>query len=143
MIVTEVIHCRGHENILSLHKSTLEITKEDTLTLAGDCIIGICADKGAADLSDEFKSTLRMPGAVLTTTFEANGITASVTAKGADLPLTHPTDFVWRKSDFICGRTIAVNADKAARDIPRELICELKKGAEMKVTLTVQTDELQ
>ena len=143
MIYTEVIHCRGHENVLSLHKSTFEITKEETLTLSGDCIIAVGADKGAADLSDEFKSALRMPGTVLTTTFEANGVTASVTAKGGNLPLTHPTDFVWRKSTFICGRTVAVNADKAARDLPRELIAELKKGAEMKVTLTVQTDEPQ
>ncbi|HJJ38543.1 MAG TPA: DUF371 domain-containing protein [Methanocorpusculum sp.] len=143
MKYTEIIHCRGHENVLSLHKSTFEITKEETLTLTGDCIVGICADKGAADLSDEFKSALRSPGAVLTTTLEANGITASITAKGTDLPLTHPTDFVWRKSDFICGRTIAVHADKAARDLPRGLISELKKGAEMTVTLTVQTDEPQ
>ena len=27
MEAVEVIHCRGHENVLGLHKSTFEITK--------------------------------------------------------------------------------------------------------------------
>ena len=139
MEVKEVIRCRGHENILSTHKSTFEITKEETLTLSGDCIIGVGADKGCADLSEEFKQALRNPNAELTAVFSANGVSAEVRAKGCgSLTLTHPTDMVWRKSDFTCGRTIAVKADSAARDIPRALIQELKKGAEMTVTLSVR-----
>jgi len=35
---------KGHKNILSLHKKTIEITKESELTINGDCIIGTSAD---------------------------------------------------------------------------------------------------
>ena len=140
MEITEVIRCRGPPNIQSLHKSTFEITKEEELTLSGDCIIGVGADKGCADLSEDFKKALQTPGAELITVFSANGVTAMVTAKGAEgLSLTDPEDMVWRKSSFVCGRTIATAADAAARDLPRELIEELKKGAEMTVTLSVRT----
>ena len=140
MEITEVIRCRGHANVRSLHKSTFEITKEEELTLSGDCIIGVGADKGCADLSDEFKKALQTQGAELTTVLSVNGVTAVVTAKGAEgLSLTDPDDMVWRKSGFVCGRTIATASDAAARDLPRELIEELKKGAEMTVTLSVRT----
>ena len=31
----------GHKNILSLHKKTIEITKDSQLTVNGDCIVGV------------------------------------------------------------------------------------------------------
>mgnify|MGYP001585634981 CR=1 FL=1 len=36
--------CYGHENITARHKTTLEFTKSNELSLKGDCIIGIKAD---------------------------------------------------------------------------------------------------
>ena len=30
----------GHKNILSLHKKTIEITKDSKLSVSGDCIVG-------------------------------------------------------------------------------------------------------
>ena len=36
--------CYGHENITAKHKTTLEFTKSNELSLKGDCIIGIKAD---------------------------------------------------------------------------------------------------
>lgn len=141
MDVTEIIHCRGHANVRGLHKSTFEITREEELSPQGDCIIGVAADKGCADLSPAFKAALQNPQATLTTTLEAGGITHTVTAAGTDLmALDHETDLVWRKSTFVCGRTIGIGADAAARDLPRDLIEVLKTGAELTVTLTVHTD---
>ena len=32
---------KGHENVTSKHKKTLEFTKESHLTKNGDCIVGI------------------------------------------------------------------------------------------------------
>ena len=34
----------GHPNILGIHKTTLEFTKDEELSLDGDCIVGVKAD---------------------------------------------------------------------------------------------------
>ena len=49
MAVRELIRCRGHPLVSSRHPTTFEVTKDEHLTAAGDCIIGIGADRGAAD----------------------------------------------------------------------------------------------
>jgi hypothetical protein len=47
---------------------------------------------------------------------------------------------VVRKSDYTSSRTLAVHADKAAKDISRELVEKLKNPAQKaKITLTVTT----
>ena len=38
------------------------------------------------------------------------------------LQLSHEHDIVIRRSDFISDRTLAVQADAAAKDIPREMV---------------------
>jgi len=46
-----------------------------------------------------------------------------VKARGSPrLLFTHATDLVVRKSDYVCGRTLAIRADKAAKDLSRKLI---------------------
>ncbi len=137
---TEIIHCRGHPNIRGRHKSTFEITKEPALSPNGDCIIAVGADKGAADLSPAFKKALASDTAVLTAVFSAAGIETRVVSSGSPaLTLTHPTDLVWRRSAFVCSRTIGIYADHTAALLPRELIAVLQEGAEMTVTLTVRS----
>jgi hypothetical protein len=117
----------GHENIEATHLTTLEITKEVHLSRRGDCIIAVAADKSLPDLSEEFKESLRKPSAKLTLTIEANGITAQINAYGSPkLILTHPSDMVVRKSSYIDDRTLAINADKAAADLPRKLVEKLR-----------------
>jgi len=134
----ETIRAKGHANILSTHRNTLEFTAEERLTRRGDCIIAVSADKTMADLSDEFKAALRRPDAILNLTIECNGVSDRVTAHGhPQLSLTHPTDFVIRKSDFICPRTLAVNADKAACDLSRRLVEELKNDRPVVIKLDV------
>ena len=142
MSVTEIIHCHGHKNVRSLHRNTFEITKETELSLNGDCIIAVGADKGAADLSSEFRAVLAKDGVVLRTTLVSGDISVTVLSEGASgITLTHPTDLVWRRSTFVCPRTVAVYSDHTAIQLPRELVTALQSGAEMTVTLTVE--ELQ
>jgi hypothetical protein len=50
--------------------------------------------------------------------------------------MDHPADMVWRKSPFVCGRTIGILSDRVALTLPRELIAHLARGKEMVVTLT-------
>ena len=53
------IHFLGHPNIRSNHKKTIEITKDSHLTPQGDCIIGVSATSGCADLPSELKEKLK------------------------------------------------------------------------------------
>lgn len=136
MEITEEIICHGHVNIRGLHRTTFEITCEDELSLQGDCIIGVLADKGAADLGDDFRSLLADDSATLTTRLEAEGIMCEIRSRGSSgMKLDHPTDLVWRRSEFVCGRTIGVGSDYVARTLPRDLIRVLSEGAELRVQL--------
>jgi hypothetical protein len=60
-----------------------------------------------------------------------------VYAKGhPSLTLSHPGDIVIRKSKFICERTLAICATKAAKDFSREFIQKLRReGAKLFVQI--------
>ena len=137
----EIIHAWGHENILATNKTTFEITKDRHLTKRGDCIVAVNSDKAAVDLSQEFKRTIRNANARLTIAIRANRATEIVHASGnALLPFTHATDLVVRKSDFISDRTLAIKADKAAKDFPLSFVKKLQNPKqEVMITLTVET----
>jgi hypothetical protein len=137
--IREIIFGYSHENIRATHKTTLEFTKDTHLSKKGDCIVAVAADKALADLNPEFKENLRKPHAKLTILIEAGGIAEQVNAHGSpQLFLTHPADMVIRKSDYVCSRTLAIHANKAAQDLSRELVEKLKKPQqEVKITLVV------
>ena len=137
--IEEVVLGLGHENILATHKTTIEFTKDTHLSRKGHCVIAVAADKALADLSPEFKTGLRKPNAKLTIRIEAGGTSSQVQAYGVEqLSLEHPMEAVVRKSDYICSRTLAVRADKAACDLPRELVEKLKNPKQrVKITLSM------
>ena len=140
MKASETIHAHGHKNVTSRNRMTLEITKETHLTVRGDCIIALAADKGARDLSPEFKKLAQNEKARIKITIEASGEIEVVNAHGhPQLSFTHPTDLVVRKSDYTCNRTLAVRADKAAIDLPETLVKKLQDPKQrVKATLTVE-----
>jgi hypothetical protein len=140
MKAIEVINAFGHKNIRAAHKTTLEITKEEELSLMGDCVIAVSADKGFLELNPEFKRFLLMEGAKLTILIDAAGVTDAVHALGSPkLVLTHPTDLVVRKSNYVCSRTLAIRADKAACTLSRRLVEKLQNPKQrVKITLTVE-----
>jgi len=128
MKVVETILARGHENITATHKTTFEITKEESLTKRGDCIIAVSANKTMPDFKLEFKKALKNENAKLIIEIKAGEIREIVRAYGSSqLQLTHPTDMVIRKSSYICDRTLAIKADKAAADLSRSLVEKLRK----------------
>jgi len=136
MRVREVVVCRGHPNISGTHRSTFEVTMDAHLSPSGHCIIGVGADKGAADLSEEFRRTLADARAVLYTTLTAEEYSVCIRARGHEtMTLDHPADLVWRKSGFVCGRTVGIHADHAASTLPRDLIAALQGGAELVVEM--------
>lgn len=134
----EVIRCQGHPNIRGIHPTTFEVTTDKDLTYQGDCIIGVEANKGAADLDPIFSNLLRNDSALLLTSLKAGSMEIRVSSMGDPrLILTHHSDLVWRRSRFIDSRTVGIASDLAAVDLPRELIDLLKDGAELLVEMTV------
>ena len=130
------IRAKGHENVTSKHKSTFEITKDPELTLSGDCIVGVDMDKTMLDFPQEFKDKIADSNTKIIVELKTENDYDEIVGYGhEDLELTHPTDIVIRKSDFTCPRTLMIKADKAARDLDSNLICDLKNGKVMEVTI--------
>ncbi len=130
----------GHENIRSNHQKTIEITKESHLTSQGDCIVGINATSSCADLPQELKDKLKIPGAKITFSIRVGKHEFVLEGKGhPDLILTHSEDIVIRKSDFICPRTLAIKCDKASDLLPREMV-SLLQNPKTKGTFTITVD---
>ncbi|MCD6142984.1 DUF371 domain-containing protein [Thermococcus sp.] len=132
-MIKETIICYGHKNVKATHRSTLEITKEDYLTPRGDCIICIKANKGLKELSDEIKEALKS-GKKVKIRITADDIVDELEAVGDErLTFENEISMVIRKSEYVDGRTLAIRANKAARDIKRELVEKLKNPEQMVV----------
>jgi uncharacterized protein len=139
----EIITAHGHPNLLGTHRSTLELTKESTLRREGDCIIAVEANKGARDLSEELKRVLSREDSSILLTIEANGLRDVVHGRGhPEMSFQDSECMVFRKSNYVCGRTVMIQADKAAADIDRDLVRLLRNEAtalQVKIEVTVQT----
>ncbi|MFB5631295.1 MAG: DUF371 domain-containing protein [Nitrosopumilaceae archaeon] len=113
----------GHKNIRSLHKNTIEITKDSNLTTSGDCIIGVNAKYGCSEIPQHIKKRLQDPNSKVIFSIIVNDYTFQIKGTGhQDLFFADPNDIVIRKSNYICPRTLAVNCNKASDSIPRKLI---------------------
>ncbi len=122
MVQDEVIFY-GHPNVQSLHGKTLEITKDEHLTLRGDCIIGVRANKACADLHEALKRRLSTSGSIVKIEIMAGSESFVVNGMGDErLSLKNPHDIVIRKTNFVCPRTLSVRCDKASSDVPRNIV---------------------
>jgi uncharacterized protein len=133
----------GHPNIRSTHKTTLMTTTEPHLTPRGDCIIAVGAETGLAQLPDEIKEAAHDPETEITFTISINHHVFTARGKGhPNLTYTDPIDMVARKSSYTCGRTLMIASDKAASDIPVEIIKALQNPeAVITVQLTYEKPE--
>ncbi len=136
-------NAQGHINIRSTHKTTLMTTTESHLTTRGDCIIAVGAETGLAQLPKEIKEAARDPETNITFTLEVDHQAFKAKGKGhPQLTYTDPIDMVARKSSYTCGRTLMIASDKAAIDIPEEIIKALgKPEAMVTVQLTYESPE--
>ena len=124
--IIELITARGHPMITATHLTTLMITKDREVGPHGDCIVAVAADKAAADLDRVLKRSIKA-GRLVKITFEVRDTLVVVNGSGhLDLALDHRTDIVVRKSAYKCGRTLAIEADKAAADLPRDFVSRLR-----------------
>jgi len=126
MIQDEIIFT-GHPNILSTHAKTIEITKAPTLSLRGDCIIGVNANKACRDLKPSLRNLLRQPNLLVKIEFEVSNLFFTIDGRSDPrLSLLNDHDIVIRKSNFACPRTVAISCNKSSSDIPRDLVYLLR-----------------
>jgi len=132
------VRARGHENVAATHGSTLEVTSDDWLTPAGDCILAVEADTTPADFDDDFVAACRSPEATITATLRAGGHEQVVEGRGhPDLTFDGDRSLVARTSTYVDDRTVMVDADAAAADLDRDLVGALADGADLEVVLRV------
>ncbi|MFW9843585.1 MAG: DUF371 domain-containing protein [Candidatus Thorarchaeota archaeon] len=127
----------GHENVIGEHKTTVEITTEDYLTKQGTCIVGVRATQKLSELSSEIRELVAKESTKIILMMEVEGMKEQVSGTGGNgLTYSDSTSMVARTSTFQCGRTLMINADKAASDLSRGFVRQLaKNGAEMNCEL--------
>lgn len=133
------VHARGHDNVTARHGSTFELTADDWLTSAGDCILAVEADLVPAGFPEPFAEACRSRDATVAVELRAGGHAQTVTA-GGDERLTFDSEHsaVVRTSDYVDDRTVAVGADAAAADLDRDLVAALAAGADLTATFRVE-----
>lgn len=123
-------YAHGHQNISATHKTTLEFTKDNEISTKGDCIIGVNADFDSTKLGQLIKKIKNKNITIAIQTISKNKkykkiketIFAEINPKFDD-----DREFVIRKTDFISERTFAINSNKAAFGLNRDLINYLKE----------------
>lgn len=132
---------KGHPNVTSKHKTTLEFTKDIEIGLAADCIVGVASGVGLKDLPPEMLRSMRDRNTRITVRLETENSEDEIHGYGhEDLALDHPTDMVIRKSEFKCGRTLMIMADKAACDLKTDMVRDLADSKQLKITIIVDNN---
>jgi len=141
MRTSETFVAKGHPNIRATHRTTLMITTERILTTKADCIVAVASEKRLRELDSGTKDAIRRRDATIRLTLEVDGLVFEVTGRGDQgLTLSHPTDMVVRKSHYICDRTLMIGADRAACDIPPQIVRTLRNREQsVNISLLVET----
>lgn len=124
----------GHKNVLSLHKTTLEFTKDKELTLRGDCIVGVNADFSL----EEIKSFInRKAGKKVILEFHDDKNILDTVEMELNPGFKDNEEMVIRKTGFLSDRTFGINANKSSRELNREMI-DMLKDAKKKIKIVIK-----
>ena len=123
--------CFGHQNILATHKTTLEFISGGQLSKAGDCIIGVKTKfPDLTHFLDADKVTVTIT--VASHRFSTVGAPNKKYVTGDEL--------VIRMGEHSSGRTFLTRADKAAANMPRELV-RLMQNPMQEITVEVSDEK--
>lgn len=153
--LVEVVRATGHEHVTAEHASTFELTTDDWLTPAGDCIVGVAADRAPRDFSTAFREACRDADAAIAATIAVGepddeavdladpAYVDRIVGRGdPGLALLDERSMVGRTSDYTDDeRTILVDGDGAAADLDRDLVAALAGGAPVALRLEVEPTE--
>lgn len=124
-----VVPARGHPDVRATHAKTLEVTTEPDITSRATCVVGI-APPGALD-------GLRGLRGPVTVTLRAAGHSERITAV-ANPAFSDATRAVVRRSGRRSPETLAVEADRAAADLDRDLARALA-DPDVEIEVVVET----
>lgn len=129
---------QGHPNVTSRHKTTFEFTMDNEIGKTADCIIGVSSKIKLEDFPLELQRAIKNENTQIRILLETENAEDEIKGYGhPELTLDHPTDMVARKSQFKCSRTLMIGADKAACDLKKELVNDLKAGKSLKITIMI------
>ncbi|MFB6202084.1 MAG: DUF371 domain-containing protein [Halorhabdus sp.] len=135
----ERIRATGHEHVTAGHESTLELTSDDYLTPAGDCIVGIEADRVPAEFDVAFVEACQDYATTITATLSTSEHEVEITGRGhPELSFDSGRSLVIRTSEYVDDRTVMIDADTAAADLDRDLVDALAAGASVTMGLAVE-----
>lgn len=115
----------GHPNISATHKTTLEFTKDEHVSLNGSCIVGIKSDFDLKELKDFIKKSKNEEIEIIIG-IKIKKIQEKITAK-LNPEFNSDKELIVRKSDFTSERTFGIKSDKAAFDLNRGIVPYLKE----------------
>lgn len=102
------------------------LTKDSELSKAGECIIGVNADKACFDLPENLKAKLKT-NSKFEIILRAGNLEEKITGFGSpELKLTSKKDLVLRKSSYIDDRTLLIKCNKVCKDLDRKFVEKLK-----------------
>lgn len=132
----ETIWARGHVNVSATHRNTIEVTRDDYVTRRGDCIIACCADKAASDLLSIKRVLASHDVSMVIMVIVAGSSMEVVVGLGVRwLKLSDAGRIVARRSGYIDGSTVMIAANKAAKDLGRDLVNKARDGEPIGVVL--------
>lgn len=138
MVQDEIIFY-GHHNVLCNHKRTIEVTKDNYLTMKGDCIIGINANKGCYDLNEKLKRNLKKNETFIKFEIVVESENYEFHGYGNDkLTLLNKHELVLRKTEFTCNRTAAIKCNGASSDVPPDMVRLLQQGRKGILRITTE-----
>ena len=130
MTLLDTITAKGHQLIRCTHTTTIELTKDTYLTKNGTCILGIESSKACYDLNPSLKKKIT-GGEKITVIIKTGDAVESFYGFGhKNLTLLDKKDMVFRKSDFICDRTILIKCSKSSSELNRNIIKKLTNSKE-------------
>ncbi len=132
--------CYGHPNIASKHRSTIEFTTDSNLTPRGDCILGVKTTTNLKQLPTEIKDLIRKKNSKIKVIMKIDEFLEEIEGEGhAELSLTDETAIIIRTSNYVCPKTLVINANKAAKDISSEMR-ELMRNPSTIMEITIQVE---
>src|SRR3989338_5025801 len=120
----------GHRNVLAKHKTTLEFTKDIAISKRADCIIGVNSDFNFKDLKKFLsgKKRIKIIARANDERFEVNAV--------LNEGFNDEREIVIRKTGFVSERTLGINADRAASDVP-EKMAKLLQNPQQKIQIQI------
>ena len=130
----------GHPNILAMHKTTSEFTKDNELSLKGDCIVGIRADFELKEIEKFIKKSKNKKISITIKTISKNKKIKDMILAELNPNFCDDKELVIRKTDFISRRTFAIKANKSAFELNMDLIRFLN-GKNSKISVILENKE--